>query len=261
MRLGRCRRQGRQDHKQDHKQGGVYSGGWLAAGTLSEPRQAGRERYGGRAQIGQGVAPVWVIDQFDVVAIESTKEGLPVDAALWITTLSTLGLLLAAVAAGFIAWRALTAEQERDLRAQAAQIGAWTATRERQPQGRFGLCLLNDSSLPVTDLDVLVLHGTDNVDSQHYQHYEVLPPGFYFAPSTGPDAEGRFGHFGRPEPMERGTLDLKPTMVYAESSNVERFSFVDATGQRWQRKLRVGPGETPLIRIAHRARGRDGENV
>ena len=181
------------------------------------------------------------------------------DTALWITTLSTLGLLLAAVAAGFIAWRTFTAEQERDLRAQAVQIGAWTATRGGQPQGEFGLCLLNDSSLPVTDLDVLVPDGTENVDFQHYQHYEVLPPGFYFAPSAGPDAEGRFGHFGRPEPMERGTLDLRPTMVHAGSSNVERFSFVDATGQSWQRRLRAGPGETPLIRISDPARGAIGK--
>lgn len=180
------------------------------------------------------------------------------DAALWITALATLGLLLAAVVAGFIAWRAFRAEQERDIRAQAAQIGAWTATRGGRPLGEFGLCLLNDSSLPVTGFDVVVSHGTEQVGPQHY---EVLPPGFYFAPSAGPDAKGQFGRFGRPEPMERGTLDLQPTTVHAESTNVESFSFVDATGQRWLRKLRAGPGETTLIRAAHPARRLDGGNV
>lgn len=178
------------------------------------------------------------------------------DAALWITTLLTLGLLLAAVLAGFIAWRTFRAGQERDLRSQAAQIGAWTATRGGRPAGEFGLCLLNDSSLPVTGLDVVVSNGTEEV---HPQHYQVLPPGFYFAPSKGPDVKGQFGHFGRPEPIERGTLDLQPTTVHAESTNVESFCFVDATGQRWQRKLRAGPGETTLIRTAHPARRRNGK--
>jgi hypothetical protein len=92
--------------------------------------------------------------------------------------LSTLGLLLAAVAAGLVAWRTFRAEQERDLRAQAVQIGAWTATRGGQPHGGFGLCLLNASSLPVTDFDVLVPHRTDKTDEVDPQHYEVLPPGF-----------------------------------------------------------------------------------
>jgi hypothetical protein len=175
-----------------------------------------------------------------------------VDTALWITTLSTLGLFLAATVAGFIAWRTFWTETERDRRAQAERIGAWTATRadsadsadsaDRKP---FGLCLLNDSSLPVTELEVLVPHGEDPAEPQRYQ---VLPPGFYFALSDWPDKP--FGHFGRPEPMDPGTLELEPTTVHAGSPNVDYFSFVDATGQRWRRRLRAKPGEASLNRAS-----------
>jgi hypothetical protein len=112
-----------------------------------------------------------------------------VDTASWITALSTLGLFVAAVVAGFVAWRTFEAEKEQGRRAQAVQIGAWTATRGGRPEGEFGLCLLNDSSLPVTDFEVLVRQREE--DDADIQCYRVLPPGFYFAPSTSP-VEGRY---------------------------------------------------------------------
>jgi hypothetical protein len=164
------------------------------------------------------------------------------NAAIWITAWSTLGLFLAAVVAGIVAWRTFRAEHDRGRRAQAERIGAWTATRSGHT---FGLCLLNDSSLPVTDFEVLVAHRMDEAEAEHYQ---VLPPGFFFAPSVGP-VEGKYGHFGRPSPMDRDTLELEPTTVHTESSNVKYFSFVDATGQRWKRNLRAKPGEAMLARI------------
>jgi hypothetical protein len=169
-----------------------------------------------------------------------------VDAANWITAVSTLGLFVAAVAAGIIAWSTFKAQKKQEQRAQAVQIGAWTATRGVQQQWTFGLCLLNDSSLPVSDVTVWVPHGKDPVDCQHYR---VLPPGFFFAPTTSPDARGRYGHFGRPEPLERATPERQPTTVLDEGSHVEWFSFVDATGQRWLRNLLAGRGEDPLVPI------------
>ena len=177
------------------------------------------------------------------------------NAAIWITAWSTLGLFLAAVVAGIVAWRAFRAEQDRGRRSQAERIGAWTATRSGRT---FGLCLLNDSSLPVTDFEVLVAHRMDEAEVEYYQ---VLPPGFFFAPSVGP-VEGKYGHFGRPSPMDRDTLELEPTTVHTESSNVKYFSFVDATGQPWKRNLRAKPGEAMLARIdkadLHTAVGRPG---
>jgi hypothetical protein len=172
--------------------------------------------------------------------------------------MSTLGLFVAAVAAGIIAWRTFKAQKEQEQRAQAVKIGAWTATRGVREQWTFGLCLLNDSSLPVSDVTVWVGHRTDPVDPQHYH---VLPPGFFFAPSTSPVAGGRYGHFGRPEPLEQARPELQPTTVRDESSHVEWFSFVDATGQRWRRRLRAGPGEVPLVKIADPSSDRDEENV
>jgi hypothetical protein len=68
--------------------------------------------------------------------------------------MSTLGLFVAAVAAGIIAWRTFNAQKEQEQRTQAVKIGAWTATRGVQQQWTFGLCLLNDSSLPVSDVTV-----------------------------------------------------------------------------------------------------------
>ena len=145
-------------------------------------------------------------------------------------------------------------EQDRGRRAQAERI-----ERDRHALGRtFGLCLLNDSSLPVTEFEVLVAHRMDEAEAEHYQ---VLPPGFFFAPTVGP-VEGKYGHFGRPSPMDRDTLELEPTTIHTESSNVKYFSFVDATGQRWKRNLRAKPGEAMLARIdkadLHTAIGRPG---
>jgi hypothetical protein len=162
--------------------------------------------------------------------------------ATWITAWSTLGLFLAAVVAGIVAWQTYRTEHERDRRAQAERIGAWTATRSGHT---FGLCLLNDSSLPVTDFAVLVPHRVHEAEAEHYL---VLPPGFFFAPSAGP-VGNKYGHFGRPSPMDRETLELEPTTVHAESAHVEYFSFVDAAGQRWKRNLRAKPGEAVLARI------------
>jgi hypothetical protein len=172
-----------------------------------------------------------------------------VDAALWLTAWSTLLLFLAAVAAGFIAWRTFRAERERDRRAQAVQIGAWTATRGKvqgpQREGTFGLCLLNDSSLPVTDFVVRVPQPKHPEKETDNQRYLVLPPGLYFAPSAGLVGD-RYGHFERPIPMPRGTLELQPTTVHADSANVQWFSFVDATGKRWTRWLRAKTGDASL---------------
>jgi hypothetical protein len=169
-----------------------------------------------------------------------------VDAALWITAWATLGLFVAAVTAGILAWRTFKEQKEQNRRAQAVQIGAWTATRgQARPQGKFGLCLLNDSSLAVTDFEVWVPHREDPVDSQRYQ---VLPPGFYFAPSVSP-VQGRYGHFDRFEPIKLDEPGLQPTTVHVESANVGWFSFVDAAGQRWRRTFHPGPGEAPLTRV------------
>jgi hypothetical protein len=180
-----------------------------------------------------------------------------VDAANWITAVSTLGLFVAAVAAGIIAWRTFKAQKEQEQRAQAVKIGAWTATRGVQEQGTFGLCLLNDSSLPVSGVTVRV--GDDTYPAVT-QYYHVLPPGFFFARSMSP-VVGTVRYFDRPEPVEGARPELRPTMVSGESWRVEWFSFVDATGQRWRRKLRAGRGEAPLVRIADPPSARDEENV
>jgi hypothetical protein len=162
--------------------------------------------------------------------------------AIWITAWSTLGLFLAAVVAGIVAWQTFRTERDRHRRTQAERIGAWTAMRSDLT---FGLCLLNDSSLPVTDLEVLVPHRVHEAEAEHYQ---VLPPGFFFAPTVSP-VGNKYGHFGRPNPMDRDTLELEPTTVHTESAHVKYFSFVDAAGQRWIRNLRAKPGEAVLARI------------
>jgi hypothetical protein len=162
----------------------------------------------------------------------------------WITALSTIGLFLAAVVAGLIAYRTLGTQRERERRAQAERIGAWTATLGI-PLGQFGLCLLNDSSLPVTDVDILIVRRTGQSERQHYY---VLPPGFFFAAWQSDKAHGT-GAYDRPRPIARHSPDLLPTTLGESSSNVAYFSFVDASGLSWQRNLKPKLGEPSLIRL------------
>jgi hypothetical protein len=61
--------------------------------------------------------------------------------------------------------------------------------------------------------------------------------------------------------VRQATPDRQPTTVPVESSHVEWFSFVDATGQRWKRNLLAGPGEVPLVKIVDPPSDRDEENV
>jgi hypothetical protein len=155
--------------------------------------------------------------------------------------MSTLGLLIAAVIGGRVAFKTFRAERDRDIRSQAEHIAAWTAMYG----DTFGLCLLNDSSIPVTDLTIRTSHRTTQTDDQKYN---VLPPGFFFAPTHGPVNE-HLGHFKRPTPAARDDLNLYPTTVEQDSANVREFFFRDASGQWWRRILRIEGEPLSLVKI------------
>jgi hypothetical protein len=168
------------------------------------------------------------------------------DLALWVTAFATVALVVAATAAGWIASRALGIERRRELRAQAERIGAWTATLAPKI---FGLCLLNDSSLPVTEVEIFVAR---NQGPPTRQRYRVLPPGYFFAPEETDRVQPRpAGPYGRLSPVDRDGPALFPTTLDEDSRNVAYFTFLDAFGQRWKRNLRAKPGEPSLTLVGN----------
>jgi hypothetical protein len=161
------------------------------------------------------------------------------DIASWLDAVATVGLLGAAIVAGVQAKRLYDAGVERELRQHATQVSAWTAVRNSPSGGEFGLCLRNDSSVPVTSVDVWTSNRKHPGEELGPQRYTTLVPGYFFA-LTRARRDG-FGFFDRPVHVgDRDGHLLVPTSLSPDSAQVTRFRFVDSNGVRWERRMGGG---------------------
>lgn len=155
----------------------------------------------------------------------------------WITALTALGALIAAVWAGLTSKRLYEIEAKRDVvsderraRQQAAGIAAWCVFCPESE--RRGLLLHNSSDAPVFDVEVLSTYAPSQKASPVMQRplvLTLLPPGDYVA--------DEHPTFGWTFPDERVAV---PGTVRPVTKNsgwmVTAVRFTDAHGIRWERK-------------------------
>lgn len=142
----------------------------------------------------------------------------------WITSISSVGALIAAAVAAGFAGALFRVEANRDQqrtvserRAQASRIGAWVEHEERAPGMRTWdllLCLQNSSAQPVYRVVVTVSLDGEEVDAIQYQ---ALPP------STQP----RRVSLGQPSAPPRRPVDDTQVEV--------SLAFTDSAGIAWRR--------------------------
>lgn len=142
----------------------------------------------------------------------------------WITSISSVGALIAAAVAAGFAGALFRVEANRDQqrtvserRAQASRIGAWVEHQERGPAMRawdLMLCLQNSSEQPVYRVVVTVSLNGEEVDAMQYQ---ALPP----------SPQPRRVPLGEPSGRSRGPMDDAQVEV--------NLAFTDSAGIAWRR--------------------------
>lgn len=145
------------------------------------------------------------------------------DLPTWITTLA-----IAVAAAQFsVESKRRKSEENREAKAQAAQLAAWAVTDVESEPRVFGVVVSNSSLSTFHDVKIAVqLH---NAAVKRDIELDILPPGDYFLKFNG--AEAKFvwdfaialGGYGG---------ELRPYMK-SEGYSVRSMSFADSLDQAW----------------------------
>lgn len=145
----------------------------------------------------------------------------------WIMAVATVLGLIAAGGAAFFAWRTLTNDKARALRAQAQLISAWWATDPPEtPQRRWGVLVVNRSTQPVFDFS---LHASGNRHPRAGDApvIRMLPPGASMICVGSPDT------YAWSIQSKVNDENLQP-LSYSKEHSVDRFEFTDAAGVAWR---------------------------
>jgi len=146
--------------------------------------------------------------------------------AEWVGGVATVLATAAAVFAGVIAYRAYRREEDRDRQSLAAGVHAWLARDTADGDQR--LMVTNLGSAPIYEACVaFVVNGHDALAPRGAKTWQILPPGQYVV------AHGTWG-WSLPDPVD----DPRRYQPYTRSTKhlVQRMTFTDARGVRWQRE-------------------------
>ncbi|MGC4758420.1 hypothetical protein [Micromonospora trifolii] len=157
------------------------------------------------------------------------------DLPTWLSAVSAMAALAAALWAGRAAWRVVSVERERDeerlrldARAQADLVAAWPSLVLSEPTDqespiRWGVAVRNGSALPVHQVQVTHVPISPHGQVEQTVVFELVPPGDFLV--TGHELYRRPDSVvPRPFPAE-----LRGRWYIVE------LRFTDMSGRRWHR--------------------------
>lgn len=159
------------------------------------------------------------------------------NAAEWVSAIASVGALLAAVVAGYAAWRLYRVESERDkvaawrrLSEQARLVPAWIAVVV-DDEGRVastGLMVVNRAESPIFDIRISATDKESDLIRTPAK-MAMLPPGRYFVARQG--APFTWAYADSADSVEGVIRPVTKT----DKWRVDQLEFVDSGNVAWSR--------------------------